>query len=252
MKNHGEVPQFYVEQGHPAIIPPDTFRRVQDEIVRRKNCHATGAGIFSGKIYCGECGQIYGSKVWHSNDPYRKVVWHCNDKFKKKSSAGDKQKCGTPTLTEDDIKHGFERVLKKQTLQKAEVIANLREGLLTGGRSELEKRKEKLQIERKIVGDQYNEEVSRNARIAQDQAAYKQRTGELYFEYERLDAEIRDIEQSIAEDKRRKRGVAAFIDALEKAGEEFTADDWCIMVEKVTVYKEKMVFTLTSGEEVEA
>ena len=62
---------------------------------------------------------------------------------------------------------------------------------------------------------------------------------------------IRDIEQSIAEDKRRKRGVAAFIDALEKAGEEFTEDAWCVMVERVTVYKEKMVFTLTSGAEVE-
>ena len=71
LKNHGEVPQFYVEQDHDAIIPPTTFKRVQDELERRKGCHATGKSIFSGKIYCGECGEIYGSKVWHSNAPYR-------------------------------------------------------------------------------------------------------------------------------------------------------------------------------------
>ena len=61
----------------PTTIPPTTVKRVQDELERRKGCHATGKSIFSGKIYCGECGEIYGSKVWHSNDPYRKVVWQC-------------------------------------------------------------------------------------------------------------------------------------------------------------------------------
>ena len=87
LKNHGEVPQFYVEQDHDAIIPPTTFKRVQDELERRKGCHATGKSIFSGKIYCGECGEIYGSKVWHSNDPYRKVVWQCNGKYDGEKSA---------------------------------------------------------------------------------------------------------------------------------------------------------------------
>jgi hypothetical protein len=49
LKNHREVPQFYVEQDHDAIIPPTTFKRVQDELERRKGCHATGKSIFSGK-----------------------------------------------------------------------------------------------------------------------------------------------------------------------------------------------------------
>ena len=47
---------------------------------------------------------------------------------------------------------------------------------------------------------------------------------ELYREYDRLYAEIREIEQSITGDK-------------------FTTDDWCIMVERVTVIKKKMFFT---------
>lgn len=48
---------------------------------------------------------------------------------------------------------------------------------------------------------------------------------ELYREYDRLDAEIRENEQSFAEDV-------------------FATDDWCIMVERVTVFK-------TSGAKVE-
>ncbi len=34
--------------------------------------------------------------------------------------------------------------------------------------------------------------------------------------------------------------------------EKFTEDDWCIMVEKVTVYTGRIVFTLVTGAEIEA
>ena len=88
---------------HPAIIPKETFLRVQDEIERRKGGRATGGSVFSGRIFCGECGELYGPKVWHSNDPYRKTVWRCNGKYE--------NKCGTPTLHHDDLRRAFESVL---------------------------------------------------------------------------------------------------------------------------------------------
>lgn len=81
--NEGEVPQYYVESNHEAIIAPDTFNLVQKELARRtpgRNRHS-GLHIFSSKIKCGECGSWYGSKVWHSNDKYRRVIWQCNHKF---------------------------------------------------------------------------------------------------------------------------------------------------------------------------
>lgn len=46
-KNEGQVPQVYVEGCHEAIIPARTFRRVQEEIARRKGHHASGGTIFS-------------------------------------------------------------------------------------------------------------------------------------------------------------------------------------------------------------
>lgn len=71
--NEGEIPQYYVEDNHPAIIDPLEFDMVQAEIARRQKLGRSysGASIFSSKVICGECGSFYGQKIWHSNDPYR-------------------------------------------------------------------------------------------------------------------------------------------------------------------------------------
>ena len=207
LKNQGQVPQYYVEQDHPAIIPPETFKRVQDELERRKGCHATGGSIFSGKIYCGECGQIYGSKVWHSNDPYRKVVWHCNDKFK------NGRKCETPTLTDDDIKAAFERVLRKLAADKTEVIENLQEVVSCSEDQAVIRQKEKLERERDAVAREANEAISENARVAQDQNKYNERYAELVSEFDRLDAEVKRLEREAERQKAQKRRIAEFIKA---------------------------------------
>lgn len=58
-------------------------------------------------------------------------------------------------------------------------------------------------------------------------------------------------EREAEEQKSKRRRIGDFIKALETTEEKFSVDDWCIMVEKVTVFREKMVFTLTSGAEVE-
>ena len=244
LKNHGQVPQYYVEGDHDAIIRPETFRRVQDELERRKGCHSTGGTIFSGKIYCGECGQIYGSKVWHSNDSYRKVVWQCNDKFKGK-------KCCTPTITEEDIKIGFERLLRRLGEVREEVVANL-QGMLSCDDDQLEREKFAAEQERKALAAQVQEAIEENTRVAQNQDAYNRKFSELYGAYERLDAEVKRLEREIEAGKAGKRRIREFIKSLMAAGEKFTEDDWRVMVEKVTVYPHKrMVFTLTTGMEFE-
>ena len=101
-KNEGEVPQYYVEGNHEAIISPAVFDMVQAELAKRKHSGSrySGVSIFSNKIKCGDCGGWYGSKVWHSTDQYRKVVYRCNHKYKD-------EKCQTPHVTEDEVKALF-------------------------------------------------------------------------------------------------------------------------------------------------
>ena len=84
--NQGEVPQYYVENNHEAIIDPQTFDMVQAELARRTsgNNRHSGVHLLSNKIKCGDCGGWYGSKVWHSNDKFRRIIWQCNNKYKNK------------------------------------------------------------------------------------------------------------------------------------------------------------------------
>ena len=68
-KNEGELPQYYIEKSHPAIIDPETLDLVQSEIKWRQPIRRqlNNNSPFAAKIICGECGGYYGSKVWHSN-----------------------------------------------------------------------------------------------------------------------------------------------------------------------------------------
>lgn len=117
--NEGEIPQYYVEESHPAIVSKEVYDLVQLEFEKRKKSgnYKTTANIFSGMIFCGDCGSIYGSKVWHSNTKHRKTVWQCNSKFK------HEKKCTTPHLTEDMVKSAFVEIYNGLVQNKDEIIA---------------------------------------------------------------------------------------------------------------------------------
>ena len=108
-QNNGEIPQYYVEGNHEAIIAPDVFEAVQRELERRSNGRNRHSGVhlFSGKIKCGQCGSWYGSKVWHSTDKYRQVIWQCNHKF------DNDERCTTPHFKDDEIKAFFISAVNK-------------------------------------------------------------------------------------------------------------------------------------------
>ena len=99
--NEGEVPQYYAESSHLAIIEPEVFGMAQDELARRKRAGRShyGTSCFAGKIVCGCCDGLYGSKARHSTDKCRRVIWQCNGKFKGKRD--------TPHPTEEAIQRKF-------------------------------------------------------------------------------------------------------------------------------------------------
>ena len=120
--NNGEVPQYYVNDHHEAIISPEQFDYVQAEIARRKKAgRRSGKNIFSHKIKCGCCGGWYGPKVHHSTDRYRRCIYRCNRKYEKGTL------CDTPNLTEEQIKEMFLQVLNSLADVKEETTANLKE-----------------------------------------------------------------------------------------------------------------------------
>ena len=97
--NNGQVPQYYVEDSHPAIIDKEMWEAVQLEMERRRNFalqygikkleYATTSNLFAGRVICGACGQIFGRKVWNSTDErLRRIIWRCNGKYPAKGKKG--------------------------------------------------------------------------------------------------------------------------------------------------------------------
>lgn len=167
-KNEGEVPQYYVEGNHEAIIDPKVFDLVQEELARRAKSRSrySGVTIFSNKIKCSDCGGWYGAKVWHSTDKYRKIIYRCNSKYKG-------QKCETPHVTEDEIKAAFVSAYNQLVTEKREIISNaelIRQTLC--GTDALEEEKRKLEEEMNVVADMSQNAIAENARVAQDQNEY--------------------------------------------------------------------------------
>ena len=250
-KNEGQVPQVYVEGCHEAIIPARTFKRVQEEIGRRKSCHASGGTIFSAKIFCGDCCQMYGPKVWHSKDPrYRRVVWQCNSKFK------DKTRCKTPHLTEEEIRRGFVKAVNRLLAIREEVAANLREVQTDlSDTADLEREIERLEDERSILAQKIQQLIDQNARVAQDQTDYQRGYDELAEKYSAADASLTAARERLRQQETRNGQIDDFVSGIEAMPDgitEFQEDCWGHLVEKVTVFQGGgMKFTFACGVEIE-
>ncbi len=250
--NHGEIPQYYVEDNHEAIIEPEIFDRVQDMIKERSRKRGySGVTIFSSKIQCGCCGGWYGSKVWHSTDKYRRVVWQCNSKFR------DKTRCTTPHLTEDEIKDAFIRAANSLLTDRGEILAELRTVQATlSGTEKLEAEQKRLAEQMNVDADAIQEIIAENARVAQDQEAYNLRYEALVTRFEETKARYEQVISEIAMKGIRRREFGRFIQSVEALPDAITEFDealWGSLVDHVTVHsKDNIVFTLTSGMEIKA
>lgn len=250
--NEGEIPQYYVEGDHEAIIEPAVFDRVQIELEKRckgKNRHS-GVHDFSGKIKCGHCGSWYGSKVWHSTDKYRKVIWQCNHKY-------GEEKCSTPHLTEDEIKAAFVSAANKALNDKKTVIETFR--LIQDAvfdTSALEQERLALTDELNIVAGLIQDGIYKNAHVAQSQADYNKEYEALAARYEKAKSHLDNVEVEIHDKHSRRKSIEHYLAILEERTDaimEYDAALWHGMVEFATVYsKDDIRFTMKDGTEIKA
>ena len=201
-KNTGEIPQYYVEEHHEAIIPSDLFDFVQAEIKRREqNGKHSGVSIFANKIKCGCCGGYYGAKVWHSTDKYRRVIYRCNKKYAHKGKP-----CNTRHLTEEEIKRIFVKALNSLVEVKENVIAELRSLIDSVCQmEELTEERNGAEQELGILAEQLETLIRENARVAQDQTTYLKQENEIRARYLEQQGYLEKLDDQIAERERKRK-----------------------------------------------
>ncbi|MBR2734670.1 MAG: recombinase family protein [Clostridia bacterium] len=234
-KNEGEIPQYYVRNSHEAIISPEVYDMVQEEIQKRKNERSNHSSVncFSSKIVCGECGSYYGSKVWHSNDKYRKVVWQCNDKFK------NKRKCRTCHLTEEQIKKEFVKAFNNLIENKEEVIKDAEGTILSlTDTKDIDNQISNLKKEMDVIVGLMRSLVHQNSRKAINQDEYNRKYDAYNEKYDELKNVLFRLEEKKQDLKVRRDKIKVFIDNLRGFDEvisEFDERLWNTMVEKLII-----------------
>jgi DNA invertase Pin-like site-specific DNA recombinase len=83
VKNTGQLPQYFVQDNHPAILSRAQFEAVQQEIARRAANHKQTPRPqkpypFTGLMRCGICGAPFGRKIAGAGPKYKKPVWICD------------------------------------------------------------------------------------------------------------------------------------------------------------------------------
>lgn len=238
-KNCGEVPQYYIENSHPAIIDAETFDLVQKEIERRKphrhQLHCSSP--LNAKIICGECGGFYGRKVWHSNSKYRKSVWQCNHKFDNESH------CSTPNLNEYEIKNAFVIAFNQMLDDKAEHLARLEKlQKELSDTSSLDEQLKAATSEHARLLAELRRYMEENTRHIQDQTEYNRRFSEMDTACQKQEEIIAQLKKQLIDQHTRKEQAARFLRILTECCnpiKEFDTDFWSSMIENVTVSQNK-------------
>lgn len=249
--NEGEVPQYYVEHSHEAIIAPEEWEKVQLELAHRKTstrrtqCNSP----FSGKLICGDCGEIFGSKVWHSNSKYRRTIWRCNAKY----DSGDP--CSTPHLYEDDLKQYFVAALSGLLVDRTALLEDgrlIRRELLDF--SAIDTEIDDILRELDVVAGMIKHLVDENATQAKSQEIYLGQYNSLVERYENLQSRYDTLQQQKERQLIQADAIGGCLFALEELDLlqiTFSEALWNTVIDHVTVYADaRLVFHFKNGAEV--
>ena len=250
--NEGEVPQYYIEDSHEAIIDPSEFALVQAEMARRKGLRATYSGnsIFASRIICGDCGSYYGAKTWHSNSKYKRTIYRCFNKY-----ADKEHKCGTPHLTEEDIKEAFIWAFNALITDKDAVLDACRvmQETLTDT-TELDVKIARLQESQADIKTLIENHVEENMHKSQDQEVFWRRYNEYEAKFNELSEELDALKLVRLQRMHEAEIIGAFMFELyEREGviEKFDERLWIASVDIITVSQTgDMLFRFKNGMEI--
>ena len=244
--NNGEMPKYYVEGSHEAIIDRDVFMKVKAEIARRANLNPDGKRrvysskyALSGMVFCGHCGDIYRRVKWN-NRGRKSTVWRCVSRVLKGKMDFD---CPARTVKEEVLQGAIVTAVNDAYARRNTVISLLKtniqetifddlEAKIAAVDAQLTSLQEKLIA---IAGDEEAEE-----RIgSQISELWKYRQNLLAESAERSDL------------KNRMNDMIAFLDEMPQTITEYSEVITRRLIDRITIFDEKIVVELKSGLQME-
>lgn len=244
--NNGLVPKYYVEGSHEAIINRETFLKVQAELARRSSIHTdekkhtySSKYALSSRVFCAHCGDIYRRIAWN-NRGYRSIVWRCVSRVEKKKSGID---CPARTIREEDLQAAVVTAINDAWSRKDSVLPTLKENIssvLDGG------------VDDKVAA------VDAAIRDKQTELLEAGSDQNLIDEIGDAIMNLREERQNILTEaalkhdlQERMEDLISFLDEQTEAIAEYSEPLVRRLVEKVTIYDEKIEVEFKSGLTVE-
>ena len=205
-------------------------------------------GSVSRRTACDQCGNWYGSKVWHSTSKYHRTIWRCNHKFNKDEN------CTTPHLTDEEIQGYYISALRKLLADKDEIIAAFEQAKdVAFDLSALTAERDELQKELLVLSELMQQSMYENAHVALDQAEYNKSYGGLTERFDRVKARLETVTGIISDKQTRQATIGAFLDELKQLDgvAEFQPALWYGLADHMTVYsKDDVRVRFKDGKEI--
>ena len=248
--NEGEVPQYYVEESHPAIVSPQIWELTQLEMRRRQSIgkNYSGKCILSARIVCGDCGCYYGPRYWTTGGE-QKTVWRCAHKY------GKEKGCEAPIIAEEDLKRRFVDAIN-EIVDGREIVLDRCRSLYEGFQdtSALDAEIEEHIRECEIIAELSRKLVEDNARNETDQEVFLRKYNSYVSRYDAENKKVEDLKTLRTERLQKAEAISAFMFEIHERNrlvEEFSARLWIATIEKVTVCHDgKLIFQFKNGMEV--
>jgi len=252
MKNTGQVPMYYAENTHPAIIEQELFDMAQAEMQHRLAEKDAAVGTsrytskypFSGLLVCGTCGHRLRRHVRTVGSGKRVPAWGCANRISNGRAA-----CDSHHINEDVLERTFRAAIDGMDIVIDAVQNACEEVLDTGSRAELERvQQEIITIQEAVLAlhkDQQQGLIS-NEDYDQKVAAYSQ-------QMDTLQERQRELKATAG----RYAEVKYWLDAYKEhvqSGKKMDTDDAVMirsLTDKIVVYDDRLEIHLRIGEIIE-
>ena len=252
VKNTGQIPQYYVENNHPAIIDRDTWEQVQIELERRNEIGAqySSSDKFASKLICEDCGGFYGKKKWHSNSKYSRFIYQCNNKFHK-----HKDKCQTPNLTEEDIKLKFIQAYNIVMEDKIRIIQDSEEVIeLLTDTTKFDDEISDMDDELLITSELVSKLVNDNSKTSDSIDTFNKKYEELSGRYDKLQTKREELIKQRNDRQGQALRMKAFISSLSESEDKLSDWNeriWMLLVSSTKVHRDSSItFKFHNGIEI--